>query len=581
MRGVNPRFTQTVLGGEIGFHARILQPCSDGLTTAVEDKPHDVHRHGPNFVQRIAPRLRSLAMTHAALDQALAALPNRYIGPGGAVAVLRDGEVLARHCWGWADAERRIPFTPLTMSLICSITKQFTCALLLDQFPDPTVLDADLRRRLPLLEGEAPSILDLAHNQSGLRDYWAVAMLYGAPVEGVFGPQDADRIVSRTRSLHFAPGTRYSYCNQNFRLISDLIEQRSGETFADLLRQRIFDRAGLPYARLNADTATVPGGTVGYEGTLATGFRPAVNNIYWTGDAGIAACLEDMIAWEQFIDATRNETDTLYSRLAGPVTFRDGAPAAYGFGLARTQFLGRAATCHEGGLRGFRSFRVYVPEARISVITLFNHMADPRGPAMNLLGALLDAPAPGEAPDIAIPSFDGRYIEPESGIAVRIETAADRRLRLQFGHNVDVLSPTADGDYMSASVHVHRTDAGLWMTRPHENLSSLLTPWDGESVPESAHDIEGVFHSAELGADITCVSAGGTLYGAFSGMLGQGAMQPLLPYGPDTWLLPCPRALDYGAPGDWTLRFTRDDAGRVSGLTVGCWLARGIGYRRV
>jgi D-aminopeptidase len=516
-------------------------------------------------------------MTASALDQALAALPHRYLGPGGAVAVLRDGEVLARHAWGWADAERRIPFTPLTMSLICSISKQFTCGLLLDQFPDPTILNDDLRRRMPALTEGAPTILDLAHNQSGLRDYWAVAMLYGAPVEGIFTLADADRIVSRTQSLHFAPGTRYSYCNQNFRLISDLIEQRTGESFGDLLRQRIFDRAAMPYARLNADTSSVPGGTVGYEGTLATGFRPAVNTIHWTGDAGISACLEDMIAWERFIDATRDEPDSLYGRIAAPVTFRDGAPAAYGFGLARTQFFGHAATCHEGGLRGFRSFRVYVPEARISVITLFNHMADPRGPAVDILGALLDAPPAPEAPELASGGFAGRYLEPESGVAVRIETAADRRVRLQFGHGVDLLSPGADGDYLSASARLHRDEAGLWMTRPQENLSSLLTPWEGES----ATDIEGVFRSAELGAEITCVSAGGTLYGTFSGMLGQGTMLPLLPYGPDTWLLPCPRALDYSAPGDWTLRFTRDETGRVAGLTAGCWLARGIGYSRV
>jgi D-aminopeptidase len=516
-------------------------------------------------------------MTHAALDDVLAVLPQRYVGPGGAVAVLRDGDVLARHCWGWADAERRIPFTPLTMSLICSITKQFTCALLLDQFADPASLNEALDRRLPALTEGGPTVLDLAHNQSGLRDYWAVAMLHGAPIEGSFSLNDADRVLSRTQSLHFAPGTRYSYCNQNFRLISDLIEEGTGESFGDLLRRRIFDVAAMPYARLNADTSSVPGGTLGYEGTLATGFRPAVNNIHWTGDAGISACLEDMIAWEQFIDATRDEPDSLYSRLAVPVTFRDGATAAYGFGLARAQFFGRAATCHEGGLRGFRSFRVYVPEARVSVITLFNHMADPRGPVFDVLGALLDAPAAEEAPPADMLDVAGTYLEPETGIAVRIEAAPDHRLRLQFGHGIDLLSPTTDGDFLSSSVRIHSTEAGVWMTRPHENLSSLLTPWDGES----ATDIEGVFRSAELGAEITCVSAGGVLYGAFSGMLGQGAMQPLLPYGPDTWLLPCPRALDYGAPGDWTLRFTRDAARRVSGLVAGCWLARGVAYSRV
>ena len=76
------------------------------------------------------------------LDRALGLLPRAYPGPGAAVAVLRDSEVLARHAWGWANAERRIAFTPQTLFRICSITKQFTCALVLDAFPDPSVLDA-------------------------------------------------------------------------------------------------------------------------------------------------------------------------------------------------------------------------------------------------------------------------------------------------------------------------------------------------------------------------------------------------------------------------------------------------------
>ena len=121
------------------------------------------------------------------LEAVIKDLPKAFAGPGGAVAVLKDGEVLARHAWGWANVERRSPFTPSTLFRICSITKQFTCALLLDAFPDPTVLDGDVRARLPKLAGPAPGALHLAHNQSGLRDYWAVAMLHGAPAESVFG----------------------------------------------------------------------------------------------------------------------------------------------------------------------------------------------------------------------------------------------------------------------------------------------------------------------------------------------------------------------------------------------------------
>ena len=160
------------------------------------------------------------------LDQMIAALPQRFVGPGGAVAVLQGGKVIARHAWGFADLERRIPFTPATMFLICSITKQFTCATMLDRVGTPEVLDPLLAARLPDL-AQRPTARELAHNQSGLRDYWALTALCGSPVEGAFVEGQARRLVGRTRSLQFAPGTRYSYVNQNFRLLGDMVaEQR-------------------------------------------------------------------------------------------------------------------------------------------------------------------------------------------------------------------------------------------------------------------------------------------------------------------------------------------------------------------
>jgi len=80
---------------------------------------------------------------------------------------------------------------------------------------------------------------------------------------------------------------------------------------------------------------------------------------------------------------------------------------------------------------------------------------------------------------------------------------------------------------------------------------------------------------------VTVVDAGGVLYGGFSGFLGLSRMELLEPIGADLWALPCPRALDHTPPGDWTLVFQRDGAGRVETVVVGCWLARGLVYRRV
>lgn len=505
------------------------------------------------------------------LDAALAALPFRHPGPGGAVAVLRDGAVIGERCWGWADAARRIPFTRTTHSLICSITKQFTCALLLDLFPDPDVLDGDVAAAMPLL-ARPPSIREMCHNQSGLRDYWALAMLCGSPVDRVFGGAEAAWLIGRTRSLHFAPGTRYSYVNQNFRIVSDIVAARAGRPFAELLRTRILDRAGMPHARLNPDTSAVAGGTIGYEGTPADGFFPAPNNIVWTGDAGLAATLEDMIAWERFIDATRDDADGLYRRLSAPTRFRDDTPAPYGFGIRRDRMAGCEITCHSGGLRGWRSIRLYAPAERISVVVLFNHMADPRPAAEALFRAALGIERQTPAPTAPGEPWSGRFVEAETGLATRLEPLPDGKLRLHYGLSPETLSPAGPDSYAGNGTVLVREPGGLRLRRAAENLSAPLLPCDG---PAST-DIEGTWHSTELDATLTVATSGGVLYAAFSGALGEGEMLALVPHGDDVWLFPCPRALDFGAPGDWTLAFRRDGAGRIASVQVGCWLARDV-----
>jgi D-aminopeptidase len=513
----------------------------------------------------------------ARLDQAVNMLTRAHPGPGGAVAALRNGEVLLRHAWGWANAERRISFTPRTLFRMCSITKQFTCAVVLDAYPDPSVLDTDVRDRLPLLEQPAPGALHLCHNQSGLRDYWAVAMLHGSAAEAPFGDAEAARVIAGTRTLHFAPGTRHSYVNQNFRILSDIVQQRAGRSFAELLRTRVFDRAGMATALLAADTTAMPDGTQGYEGTATGGFRAAENRILWTGDAGLGASLDDMIAWERHIDATRDDADAPYSRLSVPVTFADGTPSAYGFGLNRARELGRPVTAHGGALRGWRSHRLYVPSERISVVVMFNHLSDAHQAAVDLLAAVLGEDRPPRATPGPAPDWLGAYREPETGLSVRIEAAADGQVRLRYGHFPDLLDVNADGSASSDSARLRPRDGGLWMERPSENQSSRLIPCDGAP----ANDVAGRYHCAELDAELTVSDAGGVLYGGFSGFLGQGRMELLGPVGRDVWVLPCPRALDHTPPGDWTLAFRRDAAGRVTDVEVGCWLARRLPYVRL
>jgi D-aminopeptidase len=517
----------------------------------------------------------------ARLDRLVARLPAAYPGPGGAVAVLRRGEVLVRHAWGFANAERRIAFTPRTLFRVCSITKQFACATLLAACGDPEILAPALRARLPQLDAVLPTIAQLCHNQSGLRDYWAVAMLLGAGAEDAFADAEAARTIATARTTQFAPGARYSYCNQNFRLISDLLESHAGRSFATLLRRHVFDPAGMETAFLAADTRARPDGTEGYEGSVAAGFRPAVNRILWTGDAGMGASLDDLIAWERWIDATRDDPGALYARLCAPASFADGAPAGYGFGLDRPTEFGHALTAHSGALRGWRSHRLHLAAERISIVVLFNHMADPQAAAHEILACLLDRVKPAADPSLPVPSWIGAHVEPETGLLARIEAGPPGELRLRFAAGPDRLLLAPDGAARSARVALVPEDGALRLARPGENLHTRLVPLAaGAAEALSIAELAGRYRCEELDAELTIVDAGGVAHGAWSGALGAGRMEQIEPAGADLWLLPCARALDVAPPGDWTLAIRRDEAGRIEGLRVGCWLARGLFYDR-
>jgi len=209
---------------------------------------------------------------------------------------------------------------------------------------------------------------------------------------------------------------------------------------------------------------------------------------------------------------------------------------------------------------------------------MFNHLSDAHAAAVELLAAVLGEERPKPAAPLPPPAWLGAYVEPETGLAVRIDAGTTGQIRLRYGHSAEMLDMQPDGTARSGRGSQLRPGAGgLWMDRPAENQGSLLRPNDGEPT----RDVAGRYRCAELDAELTVADAGGVLYGGFSGFLGQGRMELLDPVGPDMWALPCPRALDHTPPGDWTLAFRRDGSGRAAGVELGCWLARSLPYARV
>lgn len=514
---------------------------------------------------------------NAALDDVLRSIPADYRGPGGAFAVLKDGEVVAQHAWGYADLERHIPMTTKTLMPMCSISKEFTCSAILEALDDPSVLDAAVRRYLPLLEGPMPRAADLANNQSGLRDYWALTVLSGASPQGECRAEDGKRLLSLARTTHFDPGSQYSYANGNFRILSDLLAENTGRPLGEWVKERIFGPAGMTTAQWCEESSEFPGDAVGYEGSMATGHFPAINKIHLSGDSGVNASLEDMIAWERFVDATRNDESSIYRRISAPTTFSDGKPACYSLGLRHMNFHGITMTGHGGALRGWRLQRRYAPSERLSVVVMFNHESSAPEAADKITAAALGIKT--ESPkNIAIdPSWCGHYLdEADTKLSLTVSIVGPGKIKARFGTMPEIMELEDETTARSRLMTLKRTSDGIRLERADENLLINM----GKIGGEAKKDVEGRYYSAELDAELVCEDAGGEIYVAFEGFLGKGAMQPIYAIGPDVWIMPNERAMDSSAPGDWTIVFGRDSSGAVTRVTIGCWLARKVIFEK-
>ena len=526
------------------------------------------------------------------IEHLLQTLPSAFRGPGGTVAVVRDGKILGKHAWGMADIDRRVAMTEETLMPICSISKQMVCAVLKSLERQPTLemqkqgLDAGaFTAALPaLLAMDSAAHPDLAHlcnNQSGIRDYWARSMLWGAHPEGRFTlDEDARHAMARIGETHFAPGAQYAYSNTNFHILARLVETVSGQTLASLLAERIFDPAGMKTALFCSTTAEHPRPCVGHEGDAQQGYVPARNQVQWSGDAGVVASLMDMIAYEQYLHREWTAPSSLYRQLAERPVFNDGNPAPYGNGFAHVDIEGRKTLGHGGALRGYRLHRLHAPDEHLSIIVMLNHQADATALAEHLLRQVLEI-GQAEATCLTADSrWTGIYLDPYSKLAISAVVGSDGTLSITYAGFAESLVFETPYRARSREMIAELKGDRIVLYRLEDNQILHADRLPEPAVQESTEELVGVYRCAEIDSTLLCDAAGGVLFGAFEGFLGSGPAHLMHPLGHDTWALKCPRGMDAPAPGDWTLVFERDPDGSIATVTVGCWLARQLKYVR-
>ncbi|MGJ4859458.1 serine hydrolase domain-containing protein [Labrys sp. La1] len=319
----------------------------------------------------------SLAPAAVAEIDALFAPWASETSPGFMAAVTLGGVVVYQRCSGMADLAHGIALSPTSVVRIASQSKQFTVLLtLMMEAEGKLSLSDDVRDHCPWLPAyEQPITLrHLAANTSGLRDILDTMILAGIPILAPSSRAAARAVVARQKGLNFPPDTDLLYSNSNFLLLSEILEQVSGLSFNDLLRERITGPLGMHDTRLMLrDDEIYPRLVTHHRRGPDGAWLKAAWGIAIGGEGGLVSSLEDMLAWQANLARPKVGDAAMIARMEAPGALINGIPSPYGLGLVTNLHRGLRCVGHSGWIAGSRSESIRIPDRDLGIVLLANH----------------------------------------------------------------------------------------------------------------------------------------------------------------------------------------------------------------
>jgi CubicO group peptidase (beta-lactamase class C family) len=321
--------------------------------------------------------------------------------PGIAVAIVKDGQVVMEQGFGLRELGKPDKVDAHTLFAIASNTKAFTAAAL-QQLAETGKLKMDDRviDQLPWFRMSDPyvthemRIRDLLAHRSGL-SLGAGDLLYWPPTS--YTTKD---VVERLAKVPLSHGFRshYAYDNILFAVATLVIEQASGQTYADYVREHLFKPVGMDeslidktYLKAGMDVAT------GHAPYNFKAIQP-VPPMAWLNDpgaGGIYASVHDLAKWMNvqlaggaLPDGGRVFSDESHQAMWSMLTpisigkpplpeMQSLVPDFYGYGEGwfLSDYMGQKLAWHTGGWPGFVSRITMVPSLHLGVVVLTNQQS--------------------------------------------------------------------------------------------------------------------------------------------------------------------------------------------------------------
>ena len=322
----------------------------------------------------LSPPIPARAATLPERLDAIAAEAFAKAGPGGSVLVVQDGKVLLRKGYGMADLELGVPAKPEMVFRIASMTKQFTAVAILQLVKEGTVkLDDPLSKYVPGISGgEAITVEQLLTHTSGMRSYNDVPSYRNSIREDKTPMQLLEGI--RNEKAAFAPGEKYLYSNTGYLFLGLIIEKASGLTYADYMQGKLFTPLGLKHTSVvdpdHVTAGRVRGYDIGPDKLVRNAGYISMTQPYAAGS--IESNVDDLARWNELLLAGKVIDKALLDRAWTESRTRDGKPTGYGYGWKVSDEDGTRFLAHGGGITGFVSYGILVPERKLFVGMLHN-----------------------------------------------------------------------------------------------------------------------------------------------------------------------------------------------------------------
>ena len=347
---------------------------------------------------------------------------------GASVVVARGNQILVDRSYGFADLQLDVPTPARAIYEIGSVTKQFTAAAILLLAEDRKLsLDDEITKFLAdyPTAGNRVTLRHLLNHTSGIKGYTELPEF--GELRVLKKPRQELVKLFSSRAFDFAPGEDLIYNNSAFFLLGLIIEKVTGQSYADFVKARLFDKVGMIDSSYCSERTIQKRKVHGYDTVNGSLVLKGYLDHSWPYAAGsLCSTAHDLVLWNRALHGGKVLSAESYRAMITPATLNDGSPLRYAMGLGITNASGRRLISHGGGINGYLSQLDYYPAEQLTIAVLFNTAGpvNPQTIAREIADAVLgNAAITAKAFDGDLAAFAGSYSGRGRGAptAIRIE----------------------------------------------------------------------------------------------------------------------------------------------------------------